>query len=160
METWISQSIDRGGRIGFLAKLFLSLPCISISHNFYYYDHLTISLTQQHKSISIIVIYRPLSPKPEFSSFLSEITDITTDLISSPTYHPIILSDFNYHFNAASNQHIMFSNLTNSLSLSQHVNLPAHINYNIIDLVFSRSLKSELIVSNIYRLDLFPITSS
>ena len=53
----------------------------------------------------------------------------------------------------------MFTNLTNSLSLSQHVNFPTHINGNIIDLVFSSSLHSELMVSNIsieiaYRLDL------
>ena len=48
----------------------------------------------------------------------------------------------------------MFTNLTNSLSLSQHVNFPTHINGNIIDLVFSSSLHSELMVSNISRLDL------
>ena len=47
----------------------------------------------------------------------------------------------------------MFTNLTNSLSLSQHVHLPTHINGNIIDLVFSSSLHSELMVINIYRLD-------
>ena len=33
--------------------------------------------------------------------------------ISSPTYHHIIIGDFNYHFNATSNPHIMFTNLTN-----------------------------------------------
>ena len=38
---------------------------------------------------------------------------------------------------------------TNSLSLSQHVNFPTHIKVNIIDLVFSSSLHSELMVSNI-----------
>ena len=48
----------------------------------------------------------------------------------------------------------MFTNLTNSLSLSQYVYFPTHINGNIIDLVFSSSLHSELMVSNIYRLDL------
>ena len=48
----------------------------------------------------------------------------------------------------------MFINLTNSLSLSKHVNFPTHINGNIIDLEFSSSLHSELIVSNISRLDL------
>ena len=48
----------------------------------------------------------------------------------------------------------MFTNLTHSLSLSQHVNFPTHINGNIIDLVFSSSLHSELVVSNISRLDL------
>ena len=48
----------------------------------------------------------------------------------------------------------MFTNLTHSLSLSQHVNFPTHINGNIIDLVFSSSLHSKLVVSNISRLDL------
>ena len=48
----------------------------------------------------------------------------------------------------------MFTNLTKSLSLSQHVNFPTHINGNIIDLVFSSSPHSELMVSNISRLDL------
>ena len=48
----------------------------------------------------------------------------------------------------------MFTNLTNSLSLSQHVNFPTHINGNIIDFIFSSPLHSELIVSNISRLDL------
>ena len=65
---------------------------------------------------------------------------------------------FIYHFNATSNTHIMF-NLTNSLSLSQHVNFPTHINGNIIDLVFSSSLHSEPMVSNISRINLFQITS-
>ena len=46
----------------------------------------------------------------------------------------------------------MFTNLANSLSLSQHVHFPIHINGNIIDLVFSSFLYSELIVSNNYRL--------
>ena len=41
----------------------------------------------------------------------------------------------------------MFTNLRNSLSLSQHVHFPTHIHGNIIDLVFS-------VVSNISRLDL------
>ena len=137
--------------VGFLVRASLSLPCISISHNFSYSDCLTISFTQKHKSISITVIYRP--PKPEFASFLSEFNDISTDLISSPTYHPI-LGDFNYHFNSTSNPYIMFTNLTNSLSLSQHVNFPTHINGNIIDLVLSSSLHSELMVSNISRIAL------
>ena len=48
----------------------------------------------------------------------------------------------------------MFTNLTNSLSLSQHVHFPTHINSNIIDIVFSRSLHSEHMVSNISRFDL------
>ena len=48
----------------------------------------------------------------------------------------------------------MFTNLINSLSLSQYVHFPTHINGNIIDLVFSSSLHSEIMVSNIYRLDL------
>ena len=48
----------------------------------------------------------------------------------------------------------MFTNLTNSLSLSQHVNFPTTINDNIINLIFSSSLHSELMVSNISRLDL------
>ena len=49
----------------------------------------------------------------------------------------------------------MFTNLTNSLSLSQHVHFSTHINGNIIDLVFSSSLpNSELMVSNISSLDL------
>ena len=48
----------------------------------------------------------------------------------------------------------MFTNLTNSLSLSQHVHFPTNINGNIIDLIFSSSLHSELMVSNISRLDL------
>ena len=48
----------------------------------------------------------------------------------------------------------MFTNLTNSLSLSQHVHFSTHINGNIIDLVFSSSLHSELMMSNIFRLDL------
>ena len=101
----------RGGGFGFLVKDSLSLPCISISHKFSYSDCLTKSFTQKHKSISITVIYRP--PKPELASFLSELNDIATDLISSPTYHHIILGDFNYHFNATSNPHSMFTNLTN-----------------------------------------------
>ena len=46
----------------------------------------------------------------------------------------------------------MFTNLTNSLS--QHVQFPTHINGNIIDLVFSNSLHSELMVSNISKFDL------
>ena len=100
----------RGGGVDFLVKTSLPLPCISISHNFSYSD-LTISFTQKHKSISITVIYRP--PKQEFSSFLSEFNDLATDLISSPTYHPIIIGDFNYHFNDTSNLHIIFTNLTN-----------------------------------------------
>ena len=49
----------------------------------------------------------------------------------------------------------MFTNLTDSLSLSQHVHFPTHMNGNIIDILFSSSLNSELIVSNIYRIDLF-----
>ena len=48
----------------------------------------------------------------------------------------------------------MFTNLTNSLSLSQYVNFPTHINGNIIDLTFSSSLHSELMVSNMSMLDL------
>ena len=48
----------------------------------------------------------------------------------------------------------MFNNLTNSLSLLQHVNFTTHINGNIIDLVFSSSLHSELIVRHISKLDL------
>ena len=48
----------------------------------------------------------------------------------------------------------MLTNLINSLSLSQYVNFPTHINVNIIDLVFFSSLHSELMVSNISRLDL------
>ena len=48
----------------------------------------------------------------------------------------------------------MFTKLTNSLSLSQHVNFPTHINGKIIYLLFSSSLHSELIVSTISRLDL------
>ena len=48
----------------------------------------------------------------------------------------------------------MFTNLTNSLSLSQHVYFPININGNIIDLVFSSSFRSELMVSNISKLDL------
>ena len=97
-------------------------------------------------------MYRP--PKPEFASFLSEFNDLATDLISSPIYHPIIISDFNFNCNATSNPHIMFTNLTNSLSLSQHVNFTTYINGNIIDLIFTSSLHSELMVSNISRLDL------
>ena len=126
-----------GCRVGLIVKASLHLPCISISHNFSYSDCLTISFTQKHKSISITVIYRP--PKPEFAPFLSEFNDIATDLISSPIYHPIIFGDFNYHFNSTSNPHIIFTNLTNSLSLSQHVHFLTHINGNIIDLVFFSS---------------------
>ena len=120
-----------------------------MSHNF---SSLTISFTHKYKSISITFIYRP--PKPEFASFLSEFNDIATDLINSPIYHLNILGDFNYYFNAITNPHSMFTNITNSLSLSQHVNFPTHINGNIIDLVFSSSLYSDPMVSNISRLDL------
>ena len=123
---------------------------ISISHDLSYSDCLTVSFTLKHKSISITVIYRP--PKPELASFLSKFNDFATDLISLPTYYPIILSDFNYHFNATSNPHIMFTNLTNSLSLSQYVNFPTHINGNIIDLVFIIYLHSDLMVSTISKL--------
>ena len=42
-------------------------------------------------------------PKPEFAYFLSYFNDLATDLITSPTYHPIICGDFNYYFNATSN---------------------------------------------------------
>ena len=128
---------------------------VSISHNISYSDCLTISFTQKYKYISNTIIYR--KPKPEFASFLSEFNDLSSDLISSPTYHHIILRDFNYHFNSTSNPHIMFTNLTNSLSLSQHVNFPTHINGNIIDLIFSSSLHSELMMSNISRLDLLSV---
>ena len=48
----------------------------------------------------------------------------------------------------------MFTNLKNSLSLSQHVHFPTHINGRIIYIILSSSLYSELIVSNIYILDL------
>ena len=68
-----------------------------------------------HKSIFITSIYRP--PNPEFVSFLSDFNDLATDLISSPIYYHIIHGDFNYHFNSTSNPHIMFTNLTKSLSL-------------------------------------------
>ena len=150
---------DHGDGGCFIVKSSLALLCISISHNFFYSDCLTILFTQKHKYISITLIYRP--PKIEFASFLSEFNDLAIDLTSLPIYHPIFISDFNYHFNATSNPHIMFTNLTNSLSLSQNVNFPTHINSNIIDLVFSSSLHSELMVSNISRLDLlsdhFPI---
>ena len=88
----------RGGGLGFFLKTYPPLPCISIPYNFSYSECLTISFTQKHKSISITIIYRP--SKPEFVSFLSEFNDLATDLISSPTYHPIILGDFNYHVNA------------------------------------------------------------
>ena len=142
----------RSGGVGFLVKASQPLPCISISNDLSYSDCLTVSFTQKYKSISITVIYKP--PKPELASFLSEFNDLATDLINSPTYHPIILVDFNYHFNATSNPHIMFTILTNSLSLSQYVNFPTHINGNIIDLVFIISLHSDLMVSNISRLDL------
>ena len=49
--------------------------------------------------------------------------------------------------------YIMFTNLTNLLSLSQHVNFPTHINGNIIDIVLTSPLHSELMVSNISRLE-------
>ena len=144
--------LSRGSAVGFLVQTSLPLLCISISHNLSYSYCLAILFTLKDKSISINVIYRP--PKTEFASFLIEFNDLSIYHISSPIYYTIILGDFNYHFNATSNQHIMFTNLTNSLSLSQHVNFPTNINCNIIDLVFSSSLHSELMVSNISRLDL------
>ena len=55
---------------------------------------------------------------------------------------------------ATSNPHIMFTNLTNSLSLLQYVNFPTHINGNIITIIFSSSLNSKRMVSTIYRLDI------
>ena len=67
---------------------------------------------------------------------------------------PYNRGDFNYHFNTTSNPHIMFTNLINSVSLSENINFPTHINGNIIDLVFSSSLHSELMVRNIYRRNL------
>ena len=48
----------------------------------------------------------------------------------------------------------MFTNLANSLSLSQNVNFPTHINGNNIDFLFSNSLHSELMLCNISRFDL------
>ena len=48
----------------------------------------------------------------------------------------------------------MFTNLTNSLSILQHVHFLNHINGNIIYLVFSSSLHSELMMNTISRIDL------
>ena len=67
-------------------------------------------------SLRIIVIYRP--PKPHFSTFFDELSDLINAFLHHNEYKLIIVGDFNYHFDSSFQPH----------SLSTLLNILVYIN--------------------------------
>ena len=88
------------------------LPSSSISLIILSYgDCISCTFNLQANSPRIIVIYRP--PKPIFSTFFNEFSDLINDCVHHNEYKVMIVGDFNYNFDFSSKTHSLFKQLTN-----------------------------------------------
>ena len=134
MQVLWTRSSGRGGGVGMLVYKELpspSNPPIILSYN----DCISCKFNLQSNSLCIIVIYRPT--KPAFSTFFDEFYDFINDCLHHNEYKVMIVDDFNYHFDSSSQQYSLFKQLTESISLHQHINCPTHVSGNIIDIIFT-----------------------
>ena len=85
--------------------------------------------------LNLIVIYRPPN-NYEHSIFFDEFSEL---ILNSDPKNTIIVGDLNYHFNSSLIPHSDFRDISDTLSLIQHISFPTHIQGNIIDYIFTNS---------------------
>ena len=85
--------------------------------------------------LNLIVIYRPPN-NYEHSIFVDEFSEL---ILNSDPKNTIIVGDLNYHFNSSLTPHSDFRDISDTLSLIQHISFPTHIKCNIIDYIFTNS---------------------
>ena len=108
------------------------------------FELLDLSVSLRPQSLRLLVIYRPPSSSKAgatFSKFLAEFADLLeTVLFSAGRF--IILGDFNIHVdNKSCSDAQHFLDLTDSLNLTQHVQVPTHIKGHTLDLVLTRTFE-------------------
>ncbi len=85
-----------------------------------------------------VLVYRPPGRN---SSFLAEFGDFLSSIIRLDRI--IMAGDFNIHVNKNSDNFAEdFLNITDSLSVTQHVSCPTHVKGSTLDLVFTIGLKA------------------
>ena len=108
------------------------------------FEHQSVCLSSGTDSICVTVIY---NPSGIFSSeFENEFSELLSDLQSKPGKH-LILGDFNFHVNNASNTSAnKFKSLLGQFNLQQNTTVPTHIGGNTLDLVIT---SADLSVNNL-----------
>ena len=84
---------------------------------------------------NLIVIYIPPN-NYEHSIFFDEFSEL---ILNSDPKNTIIVGDLNYHFNSPLTPHSDFRDISDTLSLIQHISFPTHIKGIIIDYIFTNS---------------------
>jgi hypothetical protein len=132
----------KGGGLAILFKDSLQLTllrsvCVSLST----FEHVLFTVSSFSKNILFCLIYRP--PSTSVSRFLTEISDLCALLVSYDEL--VLLGDFNIsrllneHNNGINND---LTDLMETFSLTQHVQVPTHQHGGILDLIFTRQHSS------------------
>ena len=114
----LPRTSSHGGGVGILVHEDLSFPSISpiiLS----YIDCISCKFNLQSNSLRIIVIYRP--PKPYFSTFSGEFSDLINDCLHHNEYNIMIVGEFNYHFDPHSQSHSLFDRISLFTSTSKTI---------------------------------------
>ena len=114
-------------------------------------EYIDLLVTAQQKTpLRLILVYRPQRTKngqQTFPTFMNDFSTLLKQLVLEPN-RLMIAGDFNIHTDNPSNREaVIFSELTDSFNLKQHVLVPTHRLGHTLDLVLSRT--SDDFISNI-----------
>ena len=145
-------SVPRASRGGGLAVLYRNEFSSKVNSGPSYksFENLDITLSHGNLSCRIISIYRlPTSSKngSSFNQFLSDFSDLMERII---TYQAkiILAGDFNIHFDLPSNsQTSQFMDILETFDLQQHINGPTHCSGHTLDLLITKRINSDSIIS-------------
>ena len=129
-----------GGGVGCLYKSSMKMKKLDTPRTITF-EHLALNLVEGHKSVIILLVYRPESSVVNRYS-LSEFSDEFTELVSQ--FHGrnqelLIAGDFNFHVNKPGNSKARkFKDILQMFDLVQHIKGPTHKAGNTLDLVITR----------------------
>jgi hypothetical protein len=139
----ITHSPRVGRRGGGLAVIYRDSIAIKPQSKFHAksFESMELLMTVSSTCIHLVVIYRPPPSKKNNSTTTLFFSEFSTYLesLSIASGRVIIVGDFNFHLESCTeNSSLMFTDLTTSVGLKQHVSSPTHTSGHLLDLVLSR----------------------
>ena len=145
-------SVPRASRGGGLAVLYRNEFSSKVNSGPSYksFENLDITLSHGNLSTRSISIYRPPTSSKNgssFNQFLSDFSDLMERIITSQA-KIILAGDFNIHFDLPSNsQTSQFMDILETFDLQQHINGPTHCSGDTSDLLITKRINSDSIIS-------------
>ena len=166
LPTFRITSLPRGSRGGGLAVLYRKdfSPKVNRGRSYASFEYLDLTLSYGKILCRFISIYRPppsLRNKLTFNQFILDFSDLIERIIT-PQIKIVLAGDFNIHFDLSSDsQTIRFNDILKTFDLIQHVASPTHSSGHTLDLIVTKSIDNDLIIStNVFQILLRTIPMS